>query len=75
MQSEMESIVKMKKELAQKIEKIVLLEMELEMVKDELHEMGQKQMMTDAFPSDFKSGTSDEDFFDDEDEDDDPFWS
>lgn len=74
MQSEMESAAKLKKELAQKIEKIVLLEMDLEMVKDELHELKQKQMMNDAFPgTDFKSG--DEDFFDDDEDDDDPFWS
>lgn len=72
-------VAKMRRELANKIERIVLLEFDLEMCKEELHEIKQqRQMMHDAFP--FQNvqanatGFSGDDFFSD-DEDDDELWS
>jgi hypothetical protein len=66
-------LARMRKELAAKIEKIVLLEFDLEMCKDELHELKQKQMRSDAFPAqqveENPTDYQDEFFSDEEDED------
>lgn len=72
-------VARMRRELATKIERIVLLEFDLEMCKDELHEIKQqRQMMHDAFPvqnvQTNDAGFNGDDFFSD-DEDDDELWS
>ena len=72
-------VARMRRELATKIERIVLLEFDLEMCKDELHEIKQqRQMMDAAFPvqnvQTNDTGFSADDFFSDDD-DDDELWS
>ena len=85
--SEMD-IAKLRKDLANKIERIVLLEFDLEMCKDELHELRQTRSSTASYPSpgaqnyeaadldgSFFSDLSDEDDDDSDDHDDDADWA
>jgi chromosome segregation ATPase len=71
-------LARMRKELANKIERIVLLEFDLEMCRDELHELKQKYGVDDAFPSRVKSGNTSgsghESFSDDDEDDEDDMW-
>lgn len=64
-------MIRMKKELASKIEKIVLLEFDLEMCMDELHEARQKlKHGNDVVETEAPTAYQDEFFSDDDDEDD-----
>lgn len=64
-------LARMKKDLASKIEKIVLLEFDLEMCMDELHELKQKYKHgNDGIDAEAPTAYQDEFFSDDEDEDD-----
>jgi hypothetical protein len=81
--SEMD-VAKLRKDLANKIERIVLLEFDLEMCKDELHELRQTRSSVASYPApdaenyeaaDFDgsffsdiSGSDDDDDLDDEDD-------
>lgn len=67
-----EDISKLKKELAKRSEKITTLQHELEMYKDEIHDLKQRSQFTNAFPTTPAPGELD--FFDDSNEGDD-FWS
>ncbi len=66
-----EDVAKLKRELAKKTEKIVNLQHDLEVAKDEIHDMKQRHQFSASFPLTPAPGS--DDFFDDDDEDDD-FW-
>lgn len=66
-----EDIAKLKKELAKRSEKITNLQHELDMCKDEIHDLKQRNQFTNAFPTTPAPGELD--FFEDSGEGDD-FW-
>jgi septal ring factor EnvC (AmiA/AmiB activator) len=73
--SSIEDMAKLKRELANKLEKIATLEFDLEAARDEIFEMKQKNQGVNfetAFPATAAPGM--DDFFDDEDDDEDDFW-
>ena len=67
-------LARMRKELAAKIERIVLLEFDLEMCRDELHELKQRQMRDDSYPTQVMDPGGPDDYFSEEDDDDD-LWT
>lgn len=67
-----EDTAKLKKELAKRSEKITNLQHELDIYKDEIHDLKQRQQFTNAFPTTPAPGELD--FFEDNGEADD-FWS
>jgi chromosome segregation ATPase len=67
-----EDVAKIKRELANKIEKIANLEYDLEAGRDEIHELKRKNQFDESFPVTPAPGM--DDFFSDEDEEADDFW-
>jgi len=67
-----EDVAKLKKELAKRTEKITNLKHELDMLRDELHDLKQRNKFTNDFPT--TPGPNEVDFFDDSGEEDD-FWT
>lgn len=67
-------LLRMKKELASKIEQIVLLEFDLEMCKDELHELQQKHNAPASSANQYERATDYQDEFFSDEEDDDDMW-
>lgn len=72
-------VARLRKELAKKIERIVLLEFDLEMCRDELHSFQYGSRSNGLFPSrpsDAQNTADGEDnyFSDDDEEDDDDYW-
>mmetsp|Transcript_11117 Transcript_11117/g.23564 ORF Transcript_11117/g.23564 Transcript_11117/m.23564 type:complete len:295 (-) Transcript_11117:206-1090(-) len=65
-----DDVAKLKKELAKKAEKICNLQQELEICKDEIHDLKQRNQFINAFPNSPAPGELD--FF--EDGEDDDFW-
>jgi uncharacterized protein YukE len=70
--SAMEDMARLKRELANKLEKVATLEFDLEGARDEIFELKQKSQFDAAFPVTPAPGM--DDFFDDDDEDEDDFW-
>jgi DNA repair exonuclease SbcCD ATPase subunit len=73
--SSLEDMARLKRELANKLEKIATLEFDLEAAREEIFEMKQKNQGVNfdtAFPVTAAPGM--DDFFDDDDEDEDDFW-
>jgi chromosome segregation ATPase len=68
-----EDIIRLKRELAKKTEKIVNLQHDLEVAKDEIHDMKQRYQFSASFPLTPVPGT--DDFFDEDDEGEDDFWN
>lgn len=68
-----ENIVKLKRELAKKTEKIVNLQHDLEVAKDEIHDMKQRYQFGASFPVTPAPGA--DDFFNEDDEGEDDFWN
>lgn len=62
-------LARMKKELASKIEQIVLLEFDLEMCKEELYELKQKSPYSDQHMQSHQTNSYTEDFYSDDDDD------
>ena len=62
--SEMD-VAKLRKDLANKIERIVLLEFDLEMCKDELHELRQTRSSAASYPQNYEAADFDGSFFSD----------
>ncbi|KAG7362995.1 hypothetical protein IV203_026355 [Nitzschia inconspicua] len=67
-----EDLIRLKKELAKKAEKIANLQHDLEAAKDEIHDLKQQNNFGAAFPMTSTAGS--DDFFDTDDDDDDDFW-
>lgn len=70
-------VVRLKKQLAAKIERIVLLEFEIEVLREELQDLKDSKMINEAFPSknDANIPEFDADFFSDDEEEDEDLWS
>jgi DNA repair exonuclease SbcCD ATPase subunit len=77
--SSVEDINRLKRELATKMEKIANLEYDLEVAQEEIVEMRQTKFATDAFADGFgtafPSNAAAEDFFTDDEDDEEDFWS
>lgn len=67
-----EDVAKLKRELAKKMEKIVNLHHDLEVAKDEIHDLKQRSQFSSSFPITPTHGM--DDFFDDDDGEEDAFW-
>eukprot|EP00538_Stauroneis_constricta_P002790 CAMPEP_0119567958 /NCGR_PEP_ID=MMETSP1352-20130426/37492_1 /TAXON_ID=265584 /ORGANISM="Stauroneis constricta, Strain CCMP1120" /LENGTH=270 /DNA_ID=CAMNT_0007617285 /DNA_START=96 /DNA_END=905 /DNA_ORIENTATION=- len=65
-----EDVMKLKRELATKMEKIAALEYDLEEARDEIHELKQKHMFDSSFP--ITPAPANDDWFSDNEEED--FW-
>jgi len=68
-----DDIAKLKKELAKRSEKITNLQHELDICKDEIHDLKQRNQFTNAFPSTPAPGEVD--FFEDNGEEEGDFWT
>ncbi|KAL3932860.1 MAG: hypothetical protein SGARI_003850 [Bacillariaceae sp.] len=68
-----EDLIRLKKELAKKAEKIANLQYDLENAKEEIQDLKQKDNMNNSFPL-TTSAQSDDDFFETDDDEED-FWS